>query len=93
MSITQRARQISRRLFISRTYRNVFDTEEGKIVLSHLLKIGFVNSTTHVPGNSTESAHREGMRRLVLSIFKNAKIDQEHLEQMLEESYEQNEDI
>ena len=51
-------------------YQAVFNSKDGKIVLDHLCKTGFVMDTTHVPGDSHETAHREGMRRIVTSILK-----------------------
>jgi hypothetical protein len=51
-------------------YKVVFSSKDGEIVLSHLCKTGFVMDTTHVPGDSHETAHREGMRRIVVSILK-----------------------
>tara|TARA_R100000687_G_C6396789_1_gene139909 strand:+ start:438 stop:725 length:288 start_codon:yes stop_codon:yes gene_type:complete len=51
-------------------YKVVFSSKDGEIVLSHLCKTGFVLDTTHVPGDSHETAHREGMRRIVVSILK-----------------------
>ena len=51
-------------------YKAVFNSKDGEIVLEHLCKTGFVLDTTHVPGDSHETAHREGMRRIVVSILK-----------------------
>ncbi len=51
-------------------YKKVFTTKDGEIVLAHLCKQGFVFETTHAPGDSHETAHREGMRRIVVSILK-----------------------
>ena len=51
-------------------YKAVFNSKDVEIVLEHLCKTGFVLDTTHVPGDSHETAHREGMRRIVVSILK-----------------------
>ena len=51
-------------------YKAVFNTKDGEIVLDHLCKTGFVLDTTHVPNDSHETAHREGMRRIVVSKLK-----------------------
>ena len=51
-------------------YKAVFNTKDGEIVLDHLCKTGFVLDTTHVPNDSHETPHREGMRRIVVSILK-----------------------
>ena len=55
---------------INEHYKKVFETKDGQIVLDHLCKTGFVLDTTHVPNDSHETAHREGMRRIVVSILK-----------------------
>ena len=52
------------------SYRAVFDTADGKRVLNHLCKVGFVNDATYVSGDSHETAHREGMSRVVISILR-----------------------
>mgnify|MGYP003111251109 CR=1 FL=1 len=64
-------------------YKAVFDTKDGEIVLNHLCKIGFVFDTTHVPGDAYETAHREGMRRVVISILKFLEKKPEHFKNML----------
>ena len=50
--------------------RTVFLTEPGQSVLNYLCKIAYVNEATYVPGDTRETAHREGMRRVVLSILR-----------------------
>lgn len=52
------------------SYRAVFDSKDGERVLTHLCKVGFVNDTSYVSGDPYETAHREGQRRLVLSILR-----------------------
>jgi hypothetical protein len=77
-----------KRLAIQRSYRQVFNTEDGKVVLSHLMKNGFVTRTTHVAGDPHQSAMNEGSRRIVLSILafmhKDEKQMQEQIEQELQ---------
>ena len=51
-------------------YRSVFSGPDGEAVLKHLAQVGYVYKPTYCPGDHIETAHREGMRRLVLSIFK-----------------------
>ena len=50
--------------------RAVFLTDSGNRVLNYLCKIAHVNEATYVPGDTHETAHREGMRRVVLSILR-----------------------
>tara|TARA_A100000172_G_scaffold79265_1_gene65971 strand:+ start:6477 stop:6731 length:255 start_codon:yes stop_codon:yes gene_type:complete len=64
-------------------YKSVFDSKEGEIVLQHLCKTGYVLDTTHVPGDPYETAHREGMRRIVISILKFLEKKPEHFKNML----------
>lgn len=52
------------------SYRAVFNTPDGEEVLKHLCKIGYVYDTSYCNGDSHETAHREGQRRLVLSILR-----------------------
>lgn len=50
--------------------RAIFLTPTGQRVLNHLCKISYVNDSSYCPGDTHESAHREGMRRVVLSILR-----------------------
>lgn len=50
--------------------RAVFLSPSGEKVLNYLCKIAHVNEATYVPGDTHETAHREGMRRVVLSILR-----------------------
>ena len=68
---------------INEYYKKVFDTREGQLVLNHLCKTGFVLDTTHVPGDSHETAHREGMRRIVVSILRFVEKKPEDFKNML----------
>jgi len=52
------------------SYRAIFMTKDGEAVLNHLASIGYVNDATYVPGDTHETAHREGMRRIVISILR-----------------------
>lgn len=64
-------------------YKAVFDTKQGEVVLQHLCKTGYVLDTTHVPGDPYETAHREGMRRIVISILKFLEKKPEDFKNML----------
>ena len=47
-------------------YQIIFNTDEGKRVLDDLKKRSHFYSTTHVKGDSHESAFYEGQRSLVV---------------------------
>ena len=49
-------------------YKTIFNTAEGKRVLSDLEKRCHYHSTTNVKGDSHESAYMEGQRSVVLFI-------------------------
>ena len=47
-------------------YKIIFNTDEGKRVLDDLKKRSHFYNTTHVKGDSHESAYYEGQRSLVV---------------------------
>jgi polyhydroxyalkanoate synthesis regulator phasin len=47
-------------------YKIIFNTDEGKRVLEDLKKRSHFHNTTHVQGDSHESAYNEGQRSLVV---------------------------
>ena len=49
-------------------YEYIFNTDEGKEVLSDLEKRCHYHSTTNVKGDSHESAYMEGQRSVILFI-------------------------
>ena len=53
---------------IREAYKMIFDSDEGKIVLSDLEKRCHFWSTTNVKGYSHESAYMEGQRSVLLFI-------------------------
>lgn len=67
------------------SYKKTFSTPDGERVLEHLCKVGFLADTTYVAGDPTETAHREGQRRLVLSILRFLERDARQLLKRLEE--------
>ena len=79
---------IARRRRTRDQYLRVFDNPDGRLVLEHLMKVGFVFNPTYVAGDPTETAHREGMRRIVMSILRMVKIDDKKLMEMFENENE-----
>ena len=66
-------------------YKDVFDSKSGEEVLRHLMEVGFVTRPTYVPGDSHETAHREGKRQLVLNIVKQVGMDPRRVEELFKE--------
>lgn len=77
-------RVIRDRLNLIGAYQRVFDTPDGKVVLAHLMREGFVVKSTFVAGDSHQTAMNEGSRRLVLSILRIVNKDQKQLLEQLE---------
>ena len=76
------------RLKLNECYKATFDSPQGEVVLRHLLKTGYVFDTTYVEGDDRESAHREGMRRLVLSICRQIQLTEDQLREKMEQEYD-----
>ena len=53
---------------LKKNYKFIFNTEEGKRVLSDLEKRCHYHATTNVKGDSHESAYMEGQRSVLLFI-------------------------
>ena len=53
---------------LKKNYQYIFNTDEGKEVLSDLEKRCHYHSTTNVKGDSHESAYMEGQRSVILFI-------------------------
>lgn len=76
---------IREKLAVTSSFKQVFGTEDGQRVLRHILKMGFVTSTTFVAGDPHRSAMNEGSRRLALSILKLVHSDPKKLVDQLTE--------
>lgn len=79
---------IEDRLVVRATYRRLFDTSDGKVVLQHILRSGFVVSSTFVAGDSHKTALNEGSRRLALSILRFAKTNPQEVIKEIESEFE-----
>ena len=53
---------------LQKNYQYIFNTDEGKEILSDLEKRCHYHSTTNVKGDSHESAYMEGQRSVLLFI-------------------------
>lgn len=73
---------------LARSYRAVFETPEGEVVLAHLAKTCHLFTPTFVRGDPHMSALQEGERRVVLSIMKILDTDFAQLQAMMEEQNE-----
>ena len=62
---------------LKKNYTYIFNTDEGKEVLSDLEKRCHYHSTTNVKGDSHESAYMEGQRSVILFIKSMLRNDKE----------------
>ena len=62
---------------LRKNYEYIFNTDEGKEVLSDLEKRCHYHSTTNVKGDSHESAYMEGQRSVILFIKSMLRKDKE----------------
>lgn len=69
---------------IIRAYKRVFESEDGKKVISDLMKNAHMFRST-MDANSNEMAYREGERSMVLKILRTIKADPSELEKYLNE--------
>jgi len=60
-------------------YKKVFDSPEGKRVMSDLEKTGFYRTTTFVPNDAMATVFNEGLRAFVLHIKTIINMDIEEL--------------
>lgn len=66
------------------SYRKLFATDEGQIVLSDLMRTHWMMGSTFVPGKPDEVALREGERNVVLRILKMLRTDPEEMRAKIE---------
>lgn len=78
--------KLSDRKVLQAAYTRVFESPDGKLILRHLMNVGFVTKSTFVRGDANESALNEGTRRLVLSILKMVYRDDTDLQQAVEDA-------
>ena len=62
---------------LKKNYQYIFNTDEGKEVLTDLEKRCHYHSTTNVKGDSHESAYMEGQRSVILFIKSMLRNDKE----------------
>lgn len=62
---------------LSKAYKSVFSTGDGKKVLKDLLRTGRYNEPTFVPNDPYTSAFNEGMRRMALRVVAFVEADLE----------------
>ena len=87
-------RKFAKRINVHENYQLVFSTPQGKEVLAHILKEGFMFKATSALKNdgsvdSNQTLLNEGKRMLALSIFKYVNKDHTQMVQQIEEQLKQ----
>jgi|TARA_Y100000310_G_scaffold48435_2_gene44905 hypothetical protein len=59
-------------------YRGVFNSEDGQRVIDHLKTRFWFHAPVHAPGDTHETAYRDGQRSIVLSLI--AMLQEDHRE-------------
>lgn len=54
---------------LKKMYRRVFDTEDGQKVIEDLKARFWFHAPVHAPGDTHETAYRDGQRSIVLSLI------------------------
>lgn len=88
--INETIKVLNKKQDLTDTYRRVFESPDGEVILAHLMKISFVFQTTMVVGDSHLTAMNEGQRRLVLSIMKQLNLNHNKLNQIAKELQDEN---
>ena len=70
MSVDNMRRLIQFRTAKAQWYKNVFDSYEGRMVLADLIKFSGAHDQSYTPGDPTQTAFNEGLRRVVTRIEK-----------------------
>ncbi len=84
--MSELADRIADRIRLKASYQRTFDAPDGKRVLRHLMRVGFVTKSTFVAGDPHQTAMNEGSRRIVLSIIRFIATDDAALIKQLEEA-------
>ena len=83
-------RIFEKRRTLNEAYHRVFGQEnpDGQHILRHRLRTCYFLQPTYVQSDSHETSHREGVRRFLLSVIREANISQDQLMKMIEEQYD-----
>jgi len=66
-------------------YRRVFETEDGQRVIEDLKTRFWFHAPVHAPGDTHETAYRDGQRSIVLSLISMLQEDHRELPTTAEE--------
>ena len=70
---------------LKQMYRRVFETEDGQKVIDDLKTRFWFHAPVHAPGDTHETAYRDGQRSIVLSLISMLQEDNRELPTTAEE--------
>lgn len=70
-------------------YQSTFNTDSGRRVLRHLMKVHGFMVTSHVEGDAYSTAFNEGGRNAIIQIIKKTKMDLAGLEAAINQNEEE----
>ena len=71
---------------LHKAYHDVFNTEQGKIVLHDMLRRGHVLHSSYAPGGGDMSIFREGERNHVLGTLQKLNVTVDQIEELTNEA-------
>lgn len=83
MNALQKLRQ---KIFLHARYQKVFQTEDGREVLEHIMHEGFMFKSTFVAGDQYQTALNEGKRMFALAILRFLHKDHAEMVKQIEQA-------
>jgi hypothetical protein len=80
---------LMRKRNMHRNYAAVFGSNEGDMVLRHIMSEGFITKSTYVAGDPNQTMLNEGSRRLALSILRMARTNHKEVIRMVEQQLQE----
>ena len=71
---------------IDASYKRLFNSQDGRNVLFHLMRQCFYFDSTFVANDAIGTAYNEGMRNTLLNILRVIKMKPETIDKMVDES-------
>ena len=73
---------------VHQSYKTLFRSAEGQVVMRHMMKKFGVTNPSFVQGDANATAFKEGQRHVVLSILKYINRDSDEVAQKIQEHIE-----
>lgn len=81
------------RILLHASYKRVFESPDGELVLKHIMKVAKVTRPTFVSGDPHQTSFNEGQRHLALSIMRFVRKNHDELIKQIERGIEDEDTI